>query len=282
LSTDSAYSKAYCDILGELTSQGGAIHDVNTRTGQRIRVLRGARTLQVDLTRRGEVPVPGNRRVFPRTAAAEVAWFMMGTQEARWIRGMCNIWDKFIEDDGETVRGAYGYRWRNHFGRDQIAGAIRALDRDPSDRRVYVDTWDASSDGLGAEGQRNVPCPVGFHLSVLARELNTSVLMRSSDVMVGLPYDVMGFSLLTDAIAASLGLRPGVLTMALAHPHLYEAHWEMARDSLNQERFNLGPHLPGWTVQQIEEDPEAYVKMMHEATVLLPQHPFNCKPEVVV
>lgn len=281
MSTDSSYSEAYCEILRELITQGGAVHDVNSRTGQRIRVLRGGRSFQVDLTRRGEVPVPGNRRVFPRTAAAEVAWFMMGTEEARWIRGQCNIWDKFIEDDGTTVKGAYGYRWRNHFGRDQISAAITALDKDPTDRRVYVDTWDASSDGLGAKGQRNVPCPVGFHLSVLARELHMSVMMRSSDVMVGLPYDVMGFSLLTDAIASSLGLRPGVLTMTLAHAHLYEVHWEMARDSLNQERFNLGPHLPGLTVQQIEDDPDGYVKLMHEASVLLPQHPFHVRPEVV-
>ena len=106
--------------------------------------------------------------------------------------------------------------------------------------------------------------------------------IRSSDVFVGLPYDVMGHALLLDAIAATLGVRPGVLHVDLYHPHLYEPHWEMARDSLNQERFQLGPDLPHTTVAEIQAKPDEYVRLMHEATVLLPQHTFQVRPEVMV
>lgn len=199
----------------------------NERTGVQVKVGRGGTSFRVDLSD-GILPTVGYRKTFPKSAAAEIAWYLQGTQNADFIRKYAPLWDKFVEQlpDCEGVKAAYGYRWRNHFGRDQIRLAIEALRKDPSDRRCYISAWDPSEDGLGAVGQRNVPCPTSFTFSILHGELHSSLFLRSSDVFVGLPYDVMGHALLMDAVATELRIKPGVMHVTLAHAHLYECHWK--------------------------------------------------------
>jgi thymidylate synthase len=231
--------------------------EVNRRTGVKIRVGRGGTSFRVDLSD-GLLPTIGYRKTFPRSAAAETAWYLLGHRDVSFINKYAPLWDKFTEnlfdEQGDLyhgVRSAYGYRWRRHFKRDQLALAMEALRRDPSDRRCYVSAWDPSLDGLGATGQLNVPCPTAFSLSVLEGELHSSITLRSSDLFVGLPYDVMGHALLMDAVAHELRIRPGVMHVTLAHAHLYEMHWDMVVESLRQEPVVPKLQLPGWTVSQV-------------------------------
>jgi thymidylate synthase len=268
-----------------------------------VKVGRGGTAFRVDL-RDGLLPTVGFRKTFPKSAAAEVAWYLQGTQDASFIRKYAPLWDKFVEPLGgdeldvhrigesqpekvqanptfEGVKAAYGYRWRSHFGRDQIRLAVEALKRDPSDRRCYVSAWDPAEDGLGALGQRNVPCPAAFTFSVLGGELHSSIILRSSDVFVGLPYDVMGHALLMDAVAHELRLRPGVMHVTLAHAHLYESHWELTAEMMKQEPVVPPMPLPGWTLSQIERDPDDYVVRYAEEAKQMTWPSYNPRPEVV-
>ncbi len=277
--------------------------ELNERTGVRVKVGRGGTAFRVDL-RDGMLPTVGFRKTFPKSAAAEVAWYLRGEQDATFIRKYAPLWDKFVEPLGgdevslhrigelqsekvqvnptfEGVKAAYGYRWRSHFGRDQIRLAVEALKRDPSDRRCYVSAWDPAEDGLGALGQRNVPCPAAFTFSVLGGELHSSIILRSSDVFVGLPYDVMGHALLMDAVAHELRLRPGVMHVTLAHAHLYESHWELTAEMMKQEPVVPPMPLPGWTLSQIERDPDDYVVRYAEEAKQLTWPTYNPRPEVV-
>lgn len=304
----------------------GGKEELNERTGSRIKAMRGGFSFDVDLAD-GTLPVTGSRKLFPRTVAAEVAWFLLGTQNAFFIQKQAPIWDKFVEDlrissaeldvryrdvpgalvhfddyDAETdewkfkgVAAAYGHRWRHAFGRDQIGLAIEALLVNPSDRRVVVSAWDPREDGLGAPGQRNVPCPAMFTLSIIDNELHSTLLIRSSDVFVGLPYDVMGHALLMHALCASINrgggspLTPGALHVSLAHPHLYESHWGAARECLgiygtSEERLT-GPSLdfhPSWSVDDIVILPHGYITRVWTAAVEVEWPNYNPKPEVIV
>lgn len=295
--------------------------EANERTGTRVRVGRGGTAFRVDLAD-GILPTIGYRKTFPRSAAAEVAWYIRGEQDATFIREYAPLWDKFVEllpydvesadpremppqslryqtvdhqplgsKDAariiagpavfEGVRSAYGYRWRRHFGRDQLRLAVEALRKDPSDRRCYVSAWDPSEDGLGEKGQRNVPCPASFTLSVTGGELHSSLFLRSSDVFVGLPYDVMGHALLMDAVAHELRIRPGVMHVTLAHAHLYESHWELAAEALKQEPVVPALQLPGWSLSQVERDPHDYVRRYAEEARQLTWPAYSPRPEVV-
>ena len=45
-------------------------------------------------------------------------------------------------DDGITLQGAYGFRWREHFGGDQLSVIIERLRNDNTDRRCVLQMWD--------------------------------------------------------------------------------------------------------------------------------------------
>lgn len=258
--------------------------EINTRTKTRVRVGRGGTAFRIDL-HDGVLPTVGCRKTFPKSAAAETAWFLLGEQSTVFISTYTQLWNKFVDEIGPNnfgVTAAYGYRWRTHFGRDQLQLAIDALRKDPSDRRCYISAWDPSTDGCGAENQKNVPCPVGFSLHVQGGELHSSMALRSSDVFVGLPYDVMGHALLMDAVATELGVTPGIMHFTLAHAHLYEHHWEMAREALQQTPVVPQMKLPSWSVKQIVKDPDKYVIHYGETSQLWNWPKFNPRPFLVI
>ena len=134
-----------------------------------------------------------------------------------------------------------------------------------------------------------MPCPVGFTLSITAGRLSSTLLIRSSDVFVGLPYDVMGHALLMQAVMHSVyatsgrksikGL--GYMQVSLAHPHLYDCHVEMAKQALASEPCDDALIMPDWSVGRIAAFPDAYVAEVTELARHLERPTFSCRPEVV-
>lgn len=283
----------YEELLWKLLRRG--IEERNERTGHVVRVLPfGPTSFSLDL---GGLllPVAGNRKLFPATAAAEVAWMLMGTQDATFMLKHAKVvWEKFVEDervgDGfggdeptgrKIVRAAYGYRWRKRFGRDQLHLAIKSLKANPSDRRIWISAWDPAEDGLGRIGQLNVPCPVGFTLSIVDGRLCSAYMLRSSDVFVGLPYDVMGHAMLMQAIAVELKADLGVMHFTLAHPHLYDSHFGFAEESLHHKRKHQVPMALGRTIGRIVEDPDGYVELYRTVGKTVPWPDFCPRPDVI-
>jgi thymidylate synthase len=281
--------EAYKTLLSLIWNFG--VEEFNERTKTKIRALPGGYAFKLDLSN-GRLPVAGNRRYWPKVAAAEVAWQFMGTKSPDFImKHAPKIWGDFIEN-GE-LRTAYGYRWMKHFGRDQIEMALDQLRNNPTNRQLYVTAWDPSSDGLGGPDQpKNIPCPVGFAISHLAGQLHLSLFIRSSDVFVGLPYDVMGYAFLLDAFAASCGKRPGTLHVTMAHPHIYDPHREMVHQCLhsgtalaeahNVWTKNVAPQLPAWSIEKIKEDPEGYIEQVKVLSQRVDFNPWNPMPPVIV
>lgn len=310
-------NQAYRGLLEELYD--GGIEEQNARTGTRIKTLSGAHSFKLSLVN-GRLPVPGNRAYFPHVAAAETAWQFMGTKDPTFmLRHAPKLWEKFLEKelmvsdfgeiDGETdvIKAAYGYRWRKHFGRDQIENLVRGLTDDPTNRQLYVSAWDPARDGLGGPDQpKNIPCPVGFSVTCVNDALHMSVFIRSSDVYVGLPYDVMSYALTLDAIAATVGKRPSSLHFTLAHPHVYEPHFGMLKANITglqgcsyREARDYGfkdqedgdrtvwcndvePHMPGWPISRILGDPDGYVDQVKILSKRAGRNEWNPKPLVVV
>lgn len=261
---------------------GVGARERNARTGSQVLVL-PPMSVTVSLAR-GELPLLRRRLTRPRTAAAEVAWFVSGNPQLAMLHEFgVRIWDKFSKPGpfGVEAECSYGERWRRHFGRDQLRLALDALTADRSDRRVLVSAWDPARDGLGSPGQVNVPCPACFTLSVRAGVVDSTLLLRSSDLFVGLPYDAMGHALLVDAVSRSLDLAPGRMQLSIAHPHLYEQHWEMARDYLEAGGVVPVVRLPGWRVEGIESQPREYVDAVDRLAGRTPWPAYNPKPEVV-
>lgn len=282
------FPRLYEDLLWKLLRRGAV--ETNERTGKAIKAYpTGPVSFSLDLSS-GILPVTGNRKLFPATAAAETAWYVSGLQDATlMMRHARVVWEKFLEPwpdggEGPFVRNAYGHRWRRHFGRDQLELAVQALRRNPTDRRVWISAWDPSQDGLGAAGQLNVPCPVGFTFSIQEGRLNSAYLLRSSDVFVGLPYDVMGHAMLMACVANSLGVGLGCMHFTLAHPHIYDVHWAMAEESLaGGLTFSDVPLLVGggWDLDYVQGHSEDFIKAYKNLGLEARWPEYHCRPEVV-
>jgi thymidylate synthase len=162
------------------------------------------------------------------------------------------------------------------------------LENNPTNRQLFVSAWNPALDGLGGPQPKNIPCPIGFSVSRSKDDIHMSVFVRSSDVFVGLPYDVMGYALTLDAIAASVGCRPSTLHFTLAHPHYYEPHFQMVEDCVGHEgsrtewTSHVQPTLPGWTVSMILNDPDGYVDTMKRLANRAAKSTWNPKPMVIV
>lgn len=272
-----SFNEEYRELLSELKFNG--VQEVNQRTGIKIKMLEGGYSFKLDL-RDGLLPIAGNRRYWPHLAAAETAWQFMGTQDPSWILSKApKIWQDFVEDG--KLKTAYGYRWREHFGRDQLELAMEELHNNPTNRQLFISAWDPATDGLGGPQPKNIPCPLGFSLTRTHNLVHCSLFIRSSDVFVGLPYDVMGYSLTLAAVAHSVGCGPGTLHITLAHPHLYEPHFDHVTTCLaNTHRWELEePVMPRWTVDQIKYHPDTYVENVRDLE--FPRHKWNPMPELV-
>ena len=281
-------NKAYKDVLKAVEHYG--VEHLNKRTGVGVKVHPGGVSFKLDLSN-GIVPIPGNRRYYPTLAAAETAWQLTGTQDASFIMQRApNMWRDFLTPEGK-VEAAYGYRMRKHFSRDQIKLAILALSADKTNRQVYLSLWDGARDGLGDANQpANIPCPVGFSLSIVSNRLQCSVFIRSSDIVVGLPYDIMNFAMLMQAIACELShtqfgtdIAAGFLHVTLAHAHYYETHKEVVEKSLSSTwRTDIRPKLINASVNTIERYPDAYIQQMKTRNMQFRRHTYVPKVGAVV
>lgn len=186
------------------------------------------RTLKVNM-RKPVLRVP-TRSLSYQFMAAEAYWILSGDDRVETIAPY-NSRIKDFSDDGVTFFGAYGPKIR-----DQLPYVVSKLLADPDTRQAGLTIWRESPPTT-----KDVPCTVAIFFNIRNSELNAHVFMRSSDVWLGVPYDVFNFSMLShlvcaeinQLVAASKMISPGTLYLTAASSHLYEANWADARICLS-------------------------------------------------
>jgi thymidylate synthase len=133
------------------------------------------------------------------------------------------------------VESAYGFRWRAHFGRDQIDGLVKLLADDPTSRHGVILMWDPADDGLASgTKKKNVPCPYTFTVQIIGGKLCLHLVIRSNDMMLGNPHDTAGFALLAEFLAEKLGVEKGFLTVCISNAHIYDIHFDQAKEMVER------------------------------------------------
>ncbi len=241
----------------------------NNRTNSQVESLIGERIAINDSDR---LPLLQSRKMFIKTSAAELAWTILGEKSTEFMRQYSRIWDKF-EVNGE-VTTAYGYRWRKHFERDQLKEVIDHLKKDSTSRQAVVMAWDPSQDGLSNSGKdKNIPCPMGFQVSIAGNMLHINVYQRSADLILGLPYDMLMYSMLNCAMSKELLVLPGKTIFNIGNAHIYDYVRDVAvkqcqifednkYDILHDYYSSQGYTIP--EIQWIETWPGAFVHLMVE------------------
>lgn len=244
---------------------GSGMREKNLRTGHETAALPGL-SFSVDLIKDG-FPLLSLRKVPTKIFIAEQIWFISGARKPEiFLRNYTRIWDDFT-NPGDVVTVAYGYRWRRHFGRDQLGLLIKLLERDPSSRHGVVVTWDPSSDGLGGVSKSNIPCPYTFTANIIGGRLNLMNVVRSNDMILGFPHDVAGFALLQMMLAQKLGVEPGVYTHAISNAHVYDIHYSAAKHMLSRPATSpkISFSLPENSFDRAESQDEALVEEINSS-----------------
>ncbi len=244
---DKKYQKALSDIMEN------GIAETNQRTGHETKALPGL-TFSIDLEKDG-FPLMSLRKIPIRIFVAEQIWFLSGSRKPEdFLRNFTKIWDDFTNPN-DVVTVAYGYRWRKHFGRDQIEKLIELLQKDPTSRHGVIIAWDPSSDGLGGVVKKNVPCLFSFTVNIIGGRLHMHNIIRSNDMILGCPHDVAGFAFLQSILAQKLGVKPGVYTHTISNAHIYDIHYEAAKEIIrrtnDQKKIEL--HLPTESFERAEK-----------------------------
>lgn len=122
---------------------------------------------------------------------------------------------------------------------DQLLEALIAIKDRSRSRRIRVQAFNPSY--LHMQGLP--PCHTGFEFNVLPstlyeqtimraahgeafeETLHVSVFLRSSDTLLGLPFNVIGYCAIFHLFAKYCGLNIGSFTIDSTNTHVYEHHW---------------------------------------------------------
>jgi hypothetical protein len=155
----------------------------------------------------------------------ESIWMLAGRRDVDTVASYVKRMRDF-SDNGKTLHGAYGWRWRNHFGFDQLDLVIETLRENPDDRRQVLSMWDAHVD-LG-RGGKDLPCnlQVIFEVACDGR-LDMLVTNRSNDIIMGAyGANAVHFSYLHEYMARCIGVPQGVYRQVSNNFHAYVSDFE--------------------------------------------------------
>lgn len=135
-----------------------------------------------------------------------------------------HFWDKWDIGDG-TIGNTYGYIIKKY---DQINKVINQIKEDPTDRRIIINLWDNEEiEKINKdlkEGNKTAlpPCIDFIIFNVANNKLHVSVMQRSGDMALGVPFDITEIAILTSVIAKLTNLKPGKMSYHIANAHIYD------------------------------------------------------------
>jgi len=162
---------------------------------------------------------------------AEVIWILAGRNDV----GLVDYFNSNIKnysDDGKIFNAAYGYRMR-HFGGDsetlskgfdQLEDTILFLGKNPDTRHAAMTYRDPLMDGAIRETNDRA-CNLISHFLLRDKRLHMMQVIRSSDAIWGVPYNLIQWSHVLRYVAARLDVEVGYMTFHIHSGHIYEKHW---------------------------------------------------------
>lgn len=118
------------------------------------------------------------------------------------------------------------YVFRYQLPVNQMERVINEIRENPNSRRLVIDNWSA----YDLEHQALPACHSFVQFYVHNGRLSCSMYQRSVDVMLGLPYNIAFYSLLTHMIAHVTGLEVGEFIHIGGDTHIYSNLESMAKE----------------------------------------------------
>lgn len=259
--------KQYLDLMRHIRDNGVCKED---RTGTGTLSIFGHQ-MRFDL--REGFPLVTTKKVHLKSIIHELLWFIQGDTNIRYlVQNGVNIWndwpfqswlrqmgqaekfpmytsewreqkklfiervktdEQFAAQYGE-LGPVYGHQWRNFEGVDQLAQIVEDIKTNPDSRRLIVSAWNPKDIPVMAKSGLP-PCHTLFQFYVTEGRLSCQLYQRSADVLLGVPFNIASYALLTLMIAEVAGLQPGDFVHTFGDAHLYSNHMEQVEEQLSRE-----------------------------------------------
>jgi thymidylate synthase len=225
------------------------------------------------------------RNANPFFHVMETIWMLAGEWHVGFVAKFNKTYVNYAEAEG-FVQGAYGKRWRRHFGgkvrrpysggysvyKDQILEVIEVLKENPDSRQAVIGMWDPSTDLALKKKWRDRPCNthIYFRKNVKRNELDMTICNRSNDIIWGmLGANVVHMSYLHELVAFGAGVEIGEYRVFSNNAHVYTDREDVKRfmegpvrnDPYTRKDVDYFPLIQeGETVEQLLKDCEVFVR----------------------
>ncbi len=226
--------RQYLDFLRHIRQQGARKDD---RTGTGTLSVFGYQ-MRFDLT--AGFPLVTTKKLHLRSIIYELLWFLTGDTNVKYLRDHgVSIWDEWADANGD-LGPVYGKQWRSWAaadGRsiDQLSRVVEQLSSNPNSRRILVSAWNVGE----LDRMALLPCHALFQFYVADRRLSCQLYQRSADALLGVPFNIASYALLTHMLAQQCDLDVGELVWTGGDCHLYLNHLEQADLQLLRAPFPL-------------------------------------------
>ena len=182
-----------------------------------------------------------SRKFNPTYAVTEWLWYLSRNRSTVNIGKMAKIWD-MIKDKNEECESNYG---EYLFSTGQWDWVVKELVDDKDSRRATIavnQPYHKKANPL------DIPCTQFIQFFIRDNELNMGVYMRSNDVIFGFCNDLFTFALFHQLMYNDLkehysDLKLGKYTHNAGSMHIYERHYEMAKNIINEGGENYSASM---------------------------------------
>lgn len=229
----------YLELL-KIVKSNGIIK--NTRNGKTYSDF--GHMLKFDILNNG-FPLLTTKKMFFKGIVEELLWFLRGSVNSKELeeKGV-NIWKgnssrEYLDANGfnhydEGYLGPiYGFQWRSFNGIiDQLKYVLTELQLENS-RRIIMTAWNPCQ----LKEQALPPCHILYNFYKNNECLSCMMYMRSTDLFLGLPFNIASTALLTLIIAKVSGMKTKDIAISMCDCHLYDEHLTAVDIQLNRNPY---------------------------------------------
>lgn len=249
-----------------------------------------------------EAPIMKGKKINPIKPFHEIDWIMIEKSNvlADLHRRDVHFWDNWDQGDG-TIGKAYGYQNQlkvypfpilqvdksllhpdkpvvvdnGHMMLDQVDALMQQLKYNPRSRRLIIMLWNI----LHISEMKLPPCVYRSEWMVDGDDrVNIKVGTRSSDLALGVPFNVIQYFMFWQAICKIVGLEPGVMKFDMGNVHIYDRHFDGVNKILERKREDSEPSqliLPQNLTNLYELNVEDIIITNYDETQYSPYVPFE-------
>ncbi|KPB37791.1 hypothetical protein ALP12_200406 [Pseudomonas savastanoi pv. phaseolicola] len=235
--------KMYHDLLADVLENGVEKGD---RTGTGTRSVFG-RQFRHNLE--DGFPLLTTKKLHFKSIINEMIWFLNGDTNTKWLKEHgVSIWNEWATEDGDLgpIYGKQWTAWPTQDGKtiNQIDYVVNTLKTNPNSRRILFHGWNVEylpdESVSPQENARNgkmalPPCHLLYQFYVANNKLSAHLYIRSSDLLLGNPYNLAGVSFLTHMLAQQCDLGVGEVVVTMGDAHIYLNHIEQVKLQLTRE-----------------------------------------------